>query len=292
MQAPLLKEQRQEYDRLSIEATEIATQLGQAISDREAAERRAEGYRLDLDLLRRDQTIQTQQLRDLGRQVRSLLRKIAASEFSHLSSTAPDSFDEEESEIQRRVQEDSTTDAVVSAHLVTFRSINELQIQNQKLLRITREMGAQMERGEEETLARRRAEENQAVEEAHELILKLKDEVESGRVRIETIGKERDMLRRMLNQHGGGPGGGAGSANGVGGTSNDIESSRLLAEVQTNFDAYRTEIQIDLNRLKEDLESAQRDANRSRSELAKSKAQAEFLSGTRPFLLPLSMLVW
>lgn len=194
-----------------------------------------------------------------------------------------DEFDEEEEAIQRRAQEDSTTDAVVSAHLVTFASINELQVQNQKLLRITREMGAQMERGEEDALGRRRDLEKKAVEEAHELVLRLKDEVESQRAKTEAFGRERDMFRRMLAQRGEG---GAGAVNGAGeggagagSDAMDVDTPRLLADVQANFDAYKSEIAVDSQRLREDLKDAQQAASAARTELAKSKAQAEYTAG-------------
>ncbi|KAI5479520.1 nucleoprotein TPR [Pseudohyphozyma bogoriensis] len=268
--APILKQQRVEYDRLSVEATQLAAQLAQAMSDRENAQCLAEGYRLDVDRLERDATLQSSQLRDLGRQVRTLLRQLGSVE---LNLSNPDEFDEEEAAIRQRALESSDTDAVVSAHLVTFKTINELQLQNQKLLKITREMGAQMERGEEDAIARRRAEENAAVQEAHELILSLKEVVESQRAKMEAYVRERDMFRRMLAQHGEG-----GGTNGVGGAGGDGETPRLLADVQANFDAYRTEIAIDTQRLREDLSQAQREANTARTDLAKAKAQSEFVS--------------
>ena len=280
--APLLQEQRQEYERLSVEATQLASQLAQALTDRDTSERRSESFRLDVERLSTDNVILTQQLSDLGRQIRTLSRALAKSENSSIEGDVNDpAFDEEEAEILRRAEESGDTDSVVSAHLVTFRSINELQIQNQKLLKITRQMGQQLEKGEEDAAARRRGEENKAVEEAHELILRLKEEVESQRTRTEAYEKERDMFRRMLAQRGGSGNGTTGA--GEGGSTiagSDIEASRLLSEVQANFDAYKNEISIDTQRLREDLTQAQKDASAARTELAKSKAQSEFMSGT------------
>lgn len=226
----------------------------------------------------------------MGRQIRTLSRALAKSENASIEGDANDAaFDEEEAAILRRAEESGDTDSVVSAHLVTFRSINELQVQNQKLLKITRQMGQQLEKGEEDAAARRRGEENKAVEEAHELILRLKEEVESQRTRTEAYEKERDMFRRMLAQRGGASSGQHGA--GEGGstiTGSDIEASRLLTEVQANFDAYKNEISIDTQRLREDLAQAQKDASAARTELAKSKAQSEFMSGTSSASLFLS----
>ncbi|BGP27784.1 nucleoprotein TPR [Rhodotorula toruloides] len=278
--APLLHEQRLEYERLSAEATDLASQLAQALTDRDISERRAESLRLDVDRLSTDNTILTQQLSDLGRQLRSLSRVIAAQENPSIQGDVNE-FDEDEAAILRRAEEIGDTDSVVSAHLVTFRTVNELQVQNQKLLKITRQMGHQLEQGEQEAAARRQGEENKAVEEAHELILRLKEEIEAQRVRTEAYEKERDMFRRMLAQRGG-AGGAAGVAtttNGAGdGFTSDVEASRMLAEVQANFDAYKAEIAIDTQKLRDDLTQAQKDAGTARTELAKSKAQAEHLA--------------
>ncbi|BGP11538.1 Protein mlp1 [Rhodotorula toruloides] len=278
--APLLHEQRLEYERLSAEATDLASQLAQALTDRDTSERRAESLRLDVSRLSTDNTILTQQLSDLGRQVRTLSRVLAAQENSSIQGDANE-FDEDEAAILRRAEEIGDTDSVVSAHLVTFRTVNELQVQNQKLLKITRQMGHQLEQGEQEAAARRQGEENKAVEEAHELILRLKEEIEAQRARTEAYEKERDMFRRMLAQRGaaGGAAGSVTATNGAGdGFTGDIEASRMLAEVQANFDAYKAEIAIDTQKLREDLTQAQKDAATARTELAKSKAQAEHLA--------------
>lgn len=154
-------------------------------------------------------------------------------------------------------------------------------MQNQKLLRITRQMGAQLEQGEQDARARREGEENAAVAEAHELILRLKDEVEAQRARTEAFEKERDMFRRMLSVRGSGSGADASafSAAAAATTAGDGDAGRLLVEVQANFDAYRAEMAVDTQRLRDDLVQAQKDAAQARTELAKSKAQSEFLAG-------------
>lgn len=282
MQAPLLKEQRMEYDRISTEATQLAARLAQTLTDRDDQALQLENYQLNLDRLSQDNTILVAQLRDLGRQVRALARAIAKKEVEGIESrSGNDDADEEEEEIRKRAKESNDTDAVVSAHLVTFSTINELQVQNQKLLRITREMGAQMESGEEAILAKRKGDENSAVIEAHQLILRLKEEVESQRTKMETFIRERDMFRRMLAQRGELPGTGAMVA--IGNGESTEGEGRILAQVQANFDAYKSEIAVDSERLRNDLSQALKDVNVARTDLAKTKAQTEFLSGSFQF---------
>lgn len=274
----MLKEQRQEYERLSAEATELATQLAQALTDRDQSARHATDLELDVSRLSTDNTILNQQLSDLGRQVRALARAIAAKENPALGD--PNDGDEEEEAIRRRADELADTDSVVSAHLVTFANVNELQVQNQKLLQITRQMGQQLEEGEQEAIARRAGEENRAVEEAHELILKLKEEIENQRTRTEAYEKERDMFRRMLAQRGSGGQAPTSAEGGALTSTGDLDAARMLADVQAAFDAYKSEMMVDSQRLRDDLSQAQRDVASARTELAKSKAQAEFMTGT------------
>lgn len=276
----MLKEQRLEYERLSVEATELASQLAQALTDRDGSERRSKSLRLDVERLSTDNTILNQQLSDLGRQVRVLARALAVKENPSLGDA--NEGEEEEEAIMRRAEQLGDTDSVVSAHLVTFSSINELQAQNQKLLKITRQMGRQLEQGEQDAIARRDDEENKAVAEAHELILQLKEEIESQRARTEAYEKERDMFRRMLAQRGSAVSTGSiDNSVAVTATNGDVDAARMLAEVQANFDAYRTEMSVDSQKLRDDLAQAQKDVAAARTELAKSKAQAEFMTGAR-----------
>ncbi|SCZ98145.1 BZ3500_MvSof-1268-A1-R1_Chr3-3g06608 [Microbotryum saponariae] len=271
--APLMKEQRIEYERISEEATQLAAQLALVSSERDQSDRRATSTRLDLEHLKRENTMLQAQLRDLGRQVRTLARQNALV-TGVVSGGSADDDDEEENEIIKRAEVDLSTDAIVAAHLVTFKSINELQVQNQKLLRITREMGSQMERLDDDALGRRKWEENKAIEEAHELVLGLKEEIENQQRQIEGFARERDMFRRMLANQTNGHGaidGGATNGAAAGG-----DSDRLLADVQANFDAYKNEIAIDSQRLRDDLKDAQQAAQTTRTELAKSRAQAEY----------------
>lgn len=208
---------------------------------------------------------------------------LAAHENPSLQAGDAADFDEDEAVLRRRADELGDTDSVVSAYLVTFATINELQVQNQKLLRITREMGAKLEQGEEDARARREGEENAAIVEAHEVILGLKDKVEAQQARVEAYAKERDMLRRMLSQRGSGGAAAAAADAGAlvatGAAAGDTDAARLLADVQANFDAYRAEMAVDTQRLRDDLARAQQQAAQAHTDLAKSKAQSEFLAG-------------
>ena len=174
------------------------------------------------------------------------------------------------------------TDAVVDQHLVTFRSVSELQANNQKLIRVTRELGQRMESQEADLRSRIHNQENAAVSEAHELIKSLKDGLSTAHTKLESAIRERDMFRRLVSQN---------SSHGLNGRSNGIQQSsatededaiearRALSDLQTSFDAYRNEMSIDLDRMKEDLANSHRSTRAAEVNASKAQAQADFLTG-------------
>jgi len=109
--------------------------------------------------------------------------------------------------------------------------------------------------------------------------------------------KERDALRDMLARAEKADTS-TGRVNGIGiqrvepiGLPSD--TAKELAEIQSQFEAYRMEIGIDTGKLREDLVAAQREAGRAGASLAKANAKIEFLSGTSgssPLLLLLLCL--
>ena len=59
--------------------------------------------------------------------------------------------------------------------------------------------------------------------------------------------------------------------------SNDL--AKELADVQNQFEAYRTEIGVDSVRLREDLIASQREVGQLGAALAKANAKIEYLTG-------------
>lgn len=171
-------------------------------------------------------------------------------------------------------------DAVITNNLVLFRSIPSLQEQNQKLLKIVRELGAKMEAEEREYREALEKEQSEAVREAHDAIQDLAAQLErqkkSGEVTIQAYMKERDTLKAMLAR--------AersslrGSVNG----SAPVPPSDLVAEledVQAQFESYKVEMGMDGEKLREHLAQAQRQLGQANAALAKATAKIEFLDG-------------
>lgn len=85
-------------------------------------------------------TLLRKQLDDLGRQVQSLLQEIARRD----DPTIP--LDEDLENVEAALG----TESLITSHLVSFKSIDGLQQQNQRLLKVVRELGQAMENEEKE----------------------------------------------------------------------------------------------------------------------------------------------
>ena len=270
--APMLREQRAEYDRAITENNEISVALAKALEERDDAVQSADEQRLRLEQQARESAITAQQLEDTSRQVRSLTRRIAVLEDPSIIDRSADS----DPQMNGMNGADDDAEAYISSHLVTFTSIDQLQQQNQKLLKITRELAKKMEAEEQAIRERLGQAENEAVEEAHELILRLKEEVETQRAAMGAYQRERDMLRQLLRNR---P-----DAMAEDGHTGNISSSNAVSttqaaldDVQRNFEAYKREMVVDNKVLRDDLSAARREASQLQVDLARANAQKELL---------------
>jgi nucleoprotein TPR len=284
-QAPILSQQREEYARLQSEASQLASQLSQAISDRDSQAAVAQETQQKFSRSTRENALLQEQLGDLGRQIQALLKRVARLENPLIPS---DAYLEENG--PRPAQ---NVDDVITDNLVLFVSIAELQEQNQKLLKIVRELGEKLEDEEREYRTSIDREQKEAVREAHEAIQELAAQLErqrkSSETTIQAYMKERDALRSMLARAektaAGQPGSVAidvdsdayGHGTREGG---DSDLVRELAETRDQFTKYKNEVGGDSRRLQEDLIDSQREIGKLSATLAKAHAKAEFLAGT------------
>lgn len=176
---------------------------------------------------------------------------------------------------------------MITNHLVLYRSIPHLQEQNQKLLRIVRELGAKMESEEKDYREALEKEQTEAVREAHEAIKQLQEQLESHKKSSETTiqayVKERDTLQSMLareRSHHHAPSASNTTTNGQAeSAASQQDLAKELAEVQSQFDMYRTEMGADSVSLREEVIIAQRETNQANAALAKAHAKVQFLEG-------------
>ena len=216
------------------------------------------------------------QLTDLGRQVRALLKELGRRTDPSVPS------DEELDEMPPLPA--NNIDAVITNNLVLFRSIPSLQEQNQKLLKIVRELGAKMEAEEREYREALEKEQGEAVREAHDamqdLAARLEQQQKSYELTIQAYIKERDTLKAMLAraERTSLRGGVNGDVNGAApAASSDLATE--LEDVQAQFESYKVEMCMDAEKLREDLAQAQRQLGQANAALAKATAKIEFLDG-------------
>ena len=213
------------------------------------------------------------QLDDLGRQIQTLLRDIARRD----DPTIPP--DEE----LENVPGASDCESLIANHLVLFKSIDGLQQQNQRLLKIVRELGQAMENEEKEYRETMEREQAEAIKEAHDAMQELAAQLEHQKTSSDSIiqayVKERDTLRTMLarsEKSSALPQ--AAALNGVV-TTGQTDLARELEDVHGQFDTYRKEMDVDSGRLRDELIAAQREVNQMGAALAKANAKIEFLTG-------------
>jgi nucleoprotein TPR len=191
---------------------------------------------------------------------------------------------------------------IIISQLTTFRDIQELQQQNQRLLKVTQDLATRLEQEEDRKQQRQSELESEAIAEAQQLIEALRDRLKTAQLRIDSYTRERDLLRRMLDNAGKtvpnsdslisevAPTTPEPSTAPVPAMQQDTTNAALpaspemrtmLRELQEHFDAYRKESGADLHTLKEQLEQAQNQCTTYRIEVAQANAQITYLNGKR-----------
>ncbi|KAF9556729.1 hypothetical protein CPC08DRAFT_75963 [Agrocybe pediades] len=270
--APILSQQRIEYDRLQVEAAQLGSQLAQALAERDTQANLAREQGQKLSKATHENDLLQKQLEDLGRQVQHLLRDIARRD----DPTIPSDADLEE------VEPATDTQMLISNHLVLFKSIDGVQQQNQRLLKIVRELADKLESEEREYRENMEKEQAEAIREAHEAMQELAAQLERQKKNSDAViqahVKERDMLKSMLARVEKNAGAGAITAAGEVSTVEQSELAQILAETQSQFEAYKTETDVDSNRLRDELAAAQKELNHQEAALAKANAKVEYLT--------------
>ncbi|KAI5123451.1 hypothetical protein M0805_008822 [Coniferiporia weirii] len=273
--APALVQQKIEIERIQEESGQLAAQLTQALAERDGFLSQIQETNQKHSKVEKENRLMQQQLDDLGRQLKTLLKELGRSH----DPTLPTDEDME------GIPPAENIDAVITNNLVLYRSIPQLQEQNQKLLRIVRDLGARMETEESEYKEQLEREQSEAVREAHEAIqalqMQLETQQKSQQATIQAYVRERDTLKTMLARHernGVAPGGSPSTPHVNGHAPEPSELEKELEEIRSSFDAYRQEMGVDSVKLREEATQYQREANQLGAALAKANAKIEFLN--------------
>ena len=289
---PELLELQEDHSRLESNVTEMSSLLETVKKERDQAVKDARKREAQITAKLKEGEALRQQLRDLSSQIKVLLMEI------HLRNQGfEDLSPERHLQLQRLAQgqvdeeelDDATdTNRFISQNLVTFKNVAELQEQNSKLVKVTRELGEKMEH--EEALRKQSSEAAQSREELQQKYDRCKDEIKALITQSESYVRERDIFKRMLLRKGH-------DANSVSGESMDgdlpatpnrsvfesIERSpnskdmadyaKLLKDMQAHFDSYRHEAATDRSTLKQQVDNLSRSNSELRGEVTRSGSQ-------------------
>ncbi|KAI4273083.1 MAG: hypothetical protein L6R38_006434 [Xanthoria sp. 2 TBL-2021] len=292
---PEIEELRTEKAQLESNIAEMSSLVDHMGKERDQAVKSARKAAGQIEAKVKEGEVLRQQLRDLSTQTKILLFEMDRRDKGLDNFSADQQLQLEQlARGEADVAGMTDTDRFIAAELVMFRTTAELQEQNTKLLRITRELGERMER---EEAARNDAEAGKDPNDYKQLYEQCQDEIRSLLTQSQSYIRERDMFRRMLTHRGQLPRDGDGefvfgeSVNGgVVPTTpsqsrmiNSIEQSphtqdmsdyaKLLKDMQTHFDNYRTEAATDHRTLKEQVDKLSNTSSDLRSEIAGSKSQ-------------------
>lgn len=295
---PELEDLRAEQDRLEDEVANFSHLIDEANVSRDAAVKESERFRSEADIAAREGHILRQQLRDLSSQLRMLMVESQAREQGLAEMTA-----EERLQLERHARgelddsalnEMSSTGQWISERLVLFRNVSELQAQNEKLLRLTRELGEKMEGDEAREQARQSASDAQEVEDLRQQLDRCKDEINSTTTQMESYVKERDMFRRMLQHRGQlapdsdlqamfgqsmGPGTPRRNSIAPQATPRKEDDwEKLFRELQKSFDQYREETSSDRRQLKDQADNLTREKSTLQADIARAQSQIDLAS--------------
>lgn len=271
LQAPLLKEQRQEYNRLVQAADELGQQLAAVSHERDTYSSESALLHTKIKQLQTTESALETDLADRSRQILALTRELALRDDPSLA-------DWREREVPFEEGGDDAA-GVISRNLIEFRSIPELLARNQQLTKVVREVTSRLEVVEGGaaggSLSNKDAEE--AVAEATVAIQTLREKLEHKEVELEKYVRERDTFSRMLSQAGVSVPAGMD----LGDSFNGVAGGSLLDVVKANLESYRAELGLDSDRLRAEADAARKELSAANGEVAKLSAERDFLNGER-----------
>ncbi|KAF8582854.1 hypothetical protein K439DRAFT_123735 [Ramaria rubella] len=273
--APQLGEQRVEYARQKSETIQLSKQLSVVLSERDTTLQHARDIEHKFVTSQKEKELLETQLKDLGRQVQALLREISIQQNS--------SFADVEQEDDPPSDSVQGIDALISNQLVVFKHLSSFQEQYTKHLKVIRDLGDKLEKVTSDQYEEQSRLETQALEEAEAAVVALQDELENQRrshdIQIRGFVQERDMYKARLTNQGQSNSALGGISGHTESLAGDVEYESLLADLQRNFDVYRTEMGVDMTKLRDELQDAQRETAQLQAALGKANAKVEHHNG-------------
>nr|CAB3267195.1 nucleoprotein TPR [Phallusia mammillata] len=307
--APLLKRQREDYERALITINQLTSQTDEAATNFQHLRQEADDAVRHSAHLTRELERYKKETVDLSKQVRFLLKEVEELRGRQVQMSPGQRRDKSLLVVNEdgSCNDVSSSSELITHTLVTFKDIAELQEQNQKLLTIIRQLSDEQEKAEKAGADKKTLELQAQLEEANEELERLREDRSRQMTMVEAIVRQRDMYRVLLshNPQGGIPpsilanpsmlgdhsmlnasGMSVSSATttptkhsesiskspGVGGGSD----KRALLQLQEEFEEYKKDVLANNKVFEEKIETLKSDLSQQRANCAKLEAQVEF----------------
>uniref|UniRef100_A0A3B3Y8S3 Uncharacterized protein n=1 Tax=Poecilia mexicana TaxID=48701 RepID=A0A3B3Y8S3_9TELE len=179
--APVLKRQREEYESMQRSMASLCNKLEQARTEIYSLQKEKDEAKQSYDAMEREKLKAERQLEDSSAQLCNLLVELEEARGNQVSKDDGSSSDI------------SSTSEVNSSSQLSFRSVMELQRQNQSLLGRLREL-------EEEKSRERSREENSVVDKLQKEVEQLREQRNQQKQLADSNARQRDMFKALLSQ--------------------------------------------------------------------------------------------
>ncbi|KAM4722857.1 nucleoprotein TPR [Rhinophrynus dorsalis] len=187
--APILKRQREEYERMHKTVELLSAKLEKAMREIQRMQDETDKANKRSSLLERENQRMELQVKDLSQQIRVLLIELEEARGNYVQR------DDDVSSANI-----SSSSEVITQHLVTYRSVEELQQQNQRLLVALRELGEAKEREEQEMSSSKISELEKKLDNSISELQQLREARSHQMHLVESTIRQRDMYRVLLSQ--------------------------------------------------------------------------------------------
>lgn len=248
---PQLEEERNENGRLKREVMSMSQQLIELSRSHDRSMEECASLKRQLDEAERDRKRLKTEVGDLSHQVQSLLQEI--DENAH-GSYVPE-------------QPGQDSNSVITGRLVSFKNIQELQIRNQELLRVVRQLSADQESDELERARLADAATTAKLDAAHKELQELREARQRQTIMVESIVRQRDMLKDMLQKS---------ERSDVKTVEADASMKEPYERLQRDYKVFREEKEKTERLLDQQLEQARCDVSELRVQFTKAQSQLDF----------------
>uniref|UniRef100_A0A674DEH9 Nucleoprotein TPR n=1 Tax=Salmo trutta TaxID=8032 RepID=A0A674DEH9_SALTR len=184
--APILKRQREEYESMQRSMNSLCAKLEQARTEIHSLQKETDEAKKHCSNLEKDNQHSERELEDMSQQVRVLLVELEEARGNPV--------------VREETMNLSSSSEIINPRQVSFRSVEELQRQNQSMLARLRELEEKMEREQTEAKSARVTQLEQQLEKVQKEQEIIKEQRNQQKQLADSNGRQRDMYRILLSQ--------------------------------------------------------------------------------------------